>query len=49
MAKYYQFDGWFFNIEADVRDERDAFAMIDFLSYLKGRVSVEVEGALVLW
>ncbi|KAJ3046940.1 hypothetical protein HK097_000384, partial [Rhizophlyctis rosea] len=49
MAKYYKFDGWFLNIEADVRGERDAFAMVDFLKYLTDKLHAECPESLVLW
>ncbi|KAJ3040218.1 hypothetical protein HDV00_011315 [Rhizophlyctis rosea] len=49
MAKYYKFDGWFLNIEAHMRGEKDAFAMVDFLEYLTGKMHKELPGSLAFF
>ncbi len=50
MAKYYGFDGWFFNIESPLPSSNYATKMADFLRYLTEQTHKELgENSLVLW
>lgn len=49
IAKFYNFDGWFINIESDLPDEKYSIKMKQFLEYLTKRVHEEIENGLVIW
>jgi len=50
IAKYYGFDGWFFNIECTLTSPRDASRMASFLEYMREASKRELgDGAITLW
>lgn len=50
MAKYYGFDGWFFNIECDLDSPCNAQRMAAFVRYMSKAIKRELgENAMVLW
>jgi len=48
IAKFYKFDGWFFNFEAVLKPEHVP-VMEKFLKYITKRCHEEIPGSLVLW
>ena len=50
MAKYYGFDGWFFNIECGLDSPENSRRMASFIEYMKTATRRELgDGALVIW
>lgn len=50
MAKYYGFDGWFFNIECGLDSPENSRRMASFIDYMKTASKRELgDGALVIW
>jgi endo-beta-N-acetylglucosaminidase D len=50
MAKYYGFDGWFFNIECGLDSPANAQRMSAFVGYMRQAIKRELgDNALVIW
>lgn len=50
VAKYYGFDGWFFNIECSLDTPMNSQRMARFVEYMRKATKVELgEDALTLW
>jgi endo-beta-N-acetylglucosaminidase D len=49
VAMYYKFDGWFINIESELRDPAHAAAMIEFIRYLTNAMHTHIPGSKVVW
>ncbi|CAG8517867.1 3848_t:CDS:2 [Ambispora leptoticha] len=50
MAEYYNFDGWFINVEAPlVGGAAHAKQLMTFLEYLKREIHRKIPGSLVIW
>lgn len=49
VAKYYKFDGWFFNIESALPNAQYAQKMKAFLEYMTAQMHKEIPGSLVIW
>lgn len=50
MAVYYKFDGWFINIESDLRGgEEQAKQTIAFLAYLRSQIHARIPGGELIW
>eukprot|EP01127_Copromyxa_protea_P001387 TRINITY_DN1139_c0_g2_i1.p1 TRINITY_DN1139_c0_g2~~TRINITY_DN1139_c0_g2_i1.p1 ORF type:complete len:726 (-),score=155.78 TRINITY_DN1139_c0_g2_i1:11-2188(-) len=49
IARVYKFDGWFFNFESKFPDEETTLKLVDFLSYFRQKIHVEIEGSISLW
>jgi endo-beta-N-acetylglucosaminidase D len=50
MAKYYGFDGWFFNIECGLDSPANAQRMAAFVGYMRQAIKRELgDNALVIW
>ncbi|CAG8481137.1 11262_t:CDS:2 [Gigaspora rosea] len=50
MAVYYNFDGWFINVESDlIGGERTARKLIQWLKYLTQEMHKNVPNSLVIW
>ncbi|KAJ3328180.1 hypothetical protein HDU76_010450 [Blyttiomyces sp. JEL0837] len=49
LAKHYAFDGWFINIESDLRSTTHALEMRDFIAYLTSEMHKQIPGSKVLW
>ncbi|KAG0234826.1 glycosyl hydrolase family 85-domain-containing protein [Mortierella sp. GBAus27b] len=50
MAVYYKFDGWFINIESDLRGGGEqAKQTIAFLDYLRSQIHARIPGGELIW
>jgi mannosyl-glycoprotein endo-beta-N-acetylglucosaminidase len=49
LAEYYQFDGWFFNLESNLPNKEYVDKMIQFLKNLTKKIHERIPGSLVLW
>ncbi|KAG0007068.1 hypothetical protein BGZ65_009840 [Modicella reniformis] len=50
MAVYYRFDGWFINIESDLRGgAQQAEQTIAFLAYLRAQIHARIPGGELIW
>ena len=48
IAKFYKFDGWFFNFEAEIKPEHVP-VMEKFLKYMTSKCHKEIPDSMVLW
>eukprot|EP01080_Neovahlkampfia_damariscottae_P005175 gene5175-8781_t len=49
LVEYYNFDGWFFNLESKLPDESYVKKMIEFLEKLTKKIHKRIPGSLVFW